>query len=78
MAQELRTNTDRTTLSRPPSAKIAPPPFEPWPTSPGDTYEALVALPSAKVMFCTVTCGHWGAYRQFPDTVPSEVSQVST
>src|SRR5664279_4053367 len=45
VAQVFRTNTEFTTLSRPPRAKIAPPPLDPWSVSPGDTYVELVALP---------------------------------
>jgi hypothetical protein len=37
----------------------------------------LVALPSANVTFWTVTWGHDGAYRQLPETEPSDMSHVS-
>src|SRR5690242_9114636 len=50
-SHRLRTNRELITLSRPPRAKIAPPP----PSS--RTAGWPVALPSAKVRFCTVSVG---------------------
>ena len=48
-SQRLRRNRELTTLNRPPRTKMAPPPppSSSWP----------VELPSAKVRFCTVSCG---------------------
>src|SRR3954452_13384167 len=48
-SQRLRANVERTILSRPPRAKIAPPP--------PPSYVAPVAFPSAKVRFCTTSRG---------------------
>lgn len=68
----LRTKTDRTTLSLPPSCMIAPPPL----SAQGPLLVEPDELPSANVMFWMVTAGLAGAYRQLPDTLPREVSQV--
>ena len=48
-SQRLPTNRERTILSRPPRAKIAPPP--------PPSYVSPVAFPFAKVRFCTTRRG---------------------
>jgi hypothetical protein len=56
-SQRFPTNFERTILSRPPRAKIAPPP--------PPSYVDPVASPSAKVRFCTTRRGvAWSSQRE--------------
>src|SRR6266545_1007206 len=66
-SQRLRKNRELTTLSRPPRTKMAPPP--------PPSVRSPVELPSAKVRFCTVSCGvSWSC--QCEVVQPCALSQV--